>query len=124
VTEHNKQLTDEEARTIRDLYADDVTQAALALEYSVSPGTISNVVRGNTYPDAGGPIVEGKPRGRVLTAQDAKRIRESHVNDNTPIADLSAKYGTSRANIQHILVGRTWPNAGGPIPRLAPRKES
>lgn len=117
-------LTDEDAHTIRDLYADGITQAAIALEYNVAASTISNVVRGKTYPTAGGPLADPEPRGRVLNAKEAKQIREEHVDGGATIAELSAKYGTGPKNISHILVGRNWPNAGGPISRRVAEKAS
>lgn len=46
-------LSDESAQSIRALYSDGATQKELSVRYGVSQATISNVVRGGTWKEAG-----------------------------------------------------------------------
>jgi len=51
-------LTNEQARLIRVRYSGGGgLQRELALEFSVSQRTVSDLVRGRTYQDAGGPLM-------------------------------------------------------------------
>jgi predicted DNA-binding protein (UPF0251 family) len=45
----NAKLTNEEAKTIRNLYAKGMIQTVLAKKFSVSQRAISLIVRGETY---------------------------------------------------------------------------
>lgn len=52
----HRRLNGDTVAAIRRAYADGATQATLSEEYGPSQGSISDIVRGHTYPSAGGPI--------------------------------------------------------------------
>lgn len=57
---HGSSLTPEKARSMREKYADDpqLRQSDLADEHGVSVTTVSRVLRGESWVDAGGPITK------------------------------------------------------------------
>ncbi|MCM3920122.1 HNH endonuclease [Frankia sp. AiPs1] len=58
------QLTDAQARAIRQRHAQGESRATLAEAFSRSPATIDDVLAGRTHADAGGPLTEVMPRGQ------------------------------------------------------------
>jgi hypothetical protein len=61
-------LTNEDARAIRDRYAAGALQGELADQWHVGRGTISEIVRGLSFVDAGGPITI-RPKNEKLNAR-------------------------------------------------------
>lgn len=57
---------------------------------------------------------ERHPRAK-LTAADVEAIRTAFSKRTARAASLAAKFGVSQACIYKIIVGLTWPLAGGPI---------
>lgn len=55
-------LTNDQARVIREQYAGGVLLRELSADFGVSMGQISLLVRGLSYPDAGGPLAVGDQR--------------------------------------------------------------
>jgi hypothetical protein len=114
-------LSAEDVRTIRDLYAADTRQTALALDYGVSQATISSLVRGDSYQDIGGPT-STESRVRILTEKEVVEIREAYAK-GASTTFLGAEYGCGAGNIQSLVTGKTWPKVGGPITRRRPARE-
>lgn len=73
---NNAVLTNEEARAARILHAEfHMSTRELAKMYRTSHATMSNLVSGKTYKEAGGPIFEGRPAHRLgeRTSQEKGR---------------------------------------------------
>ena len=94
-------LTPRQVATLRRRYAKGVaSQATLAREYGISAAAVSRLVRGCTYDDVGGPLVEkgGMPHGRKLTPQQILQVARSDEN----MSKLARKYGVTRQAIQAL----------------------
>lgn len=63
------------AREMRFLYAAGYYVHDLAAEYKISPGQASRILRGEAWPDAGGPL---KPKGT------RRRLRRDMSGQNNP----------------------------------------
>jgi len=61
-TRPSLRLTDEQVRDIRYSYPRETTKQ-LAVRHGVHQGTIQQLVRGSSRPEAGGPLVTGRKRG-------------------------------------------------------------
>jgi transcriptional regulator with XRE-family HTH domain len=82
-----------------------VTQAELAEKHGVDIATMSRLLRGETYADAGGPISEGAllaPRSTKLTARQLEHVLRSKEGHS----ELARRYGVSRQLIQQLR--RRW----------------
>ena len=55
-------FTDEQIRVMRTRYAHGASQQSLALDYAVTNGLVSQIVRGLRYRHAGGPITKNRER--------------------------------------------------------------
>lgn len=104
-------LTPDEVVEIRErCAAEDVTQTELADEFDVDTATVSNVVRGKSYPSFGGPRTKGN-----LTPDEAAEIRERYANEDVTQTELADEFGVTGGTVCHIVHGDTHKDAGGPI---------
>jgi len=99
---------------IREAYAEgDVTQAELAREYEVSQMTVSQIVRGQSYMDVGGPIV-GAGKGRMFSKEQVQAIRRAaEVGDLSQRAlarRFGERYDVHPDTIRRIIRGETYMN--------------
>lgn len=68
------ELTAEDARTIRELYASgDYSYRDLALEWEVGADRIGRIIRGQALPDAGGPSFSREEIQEISTARRLER---------------------------------------------------
>jgi hypothetical protein len=98
-------------------------QVALAREYGVRQGTISAAIRGQTWPDAGGPI--SAPRARygegsalaVLTAAQVVEIRATPrmVSDRV----IAERLGVCRGTVSGVRSGKSWKGPRKSTPRVS-----
>jgi len=62
-------------------------------------------------------MTTGRPR--LLTSEQARTIRVEY-RAGTPQAELARHYGVSPQLVSHIIRGRRYPEAGGPIRQTDP----
>lgn len=120
---HNMaKLTEEDVVAIRVRCRAGESQVALAKEYGVRQGTISAIVRGKLWPDAGGPI--SAPRDRygegsalaVLTAAQVAEIRAT--TRTTSDRALASRLGVCRSTVSGIRSGKSWKGQRKSTPRV------
>lgn len=62
-------ISSDDARVIRERVAAGAIQKDLAAQYGISPSAITSIIRGDRWPDAGGPIFKhprpGRPRRKA-----------------------------------------------------------
>ena len=127
-------VTPAEVIAIREAYATgDVSQKELGRQYALDQSTICDIVRGISWPGAGGPTV-AVGTGRTprtarpkLTVAEAVEMRERYAEGGMSLEALGEIYELSPNTIGDIVTGRTWKRAGGPITinrtgHLLPRK--
>lgn len=127
----NSNFTDEEVRNIRQRYATEegVTYREIAADEDVWAATIREIVMGETYEDAGGPIkgedydvVDQEHRfGRggptKLSESKVAKMRRRYVNEEeTTYAQIAEDFEVSEVTAYRAVVGKTWRDAPGPIP--------
>jgi GIY-YIG catalytic domain len=92
----NRRITAADARRIRErVAAGESSMVALATEYGVSRHAIGNLVRGQTWPQVGGPIVKSLPRRVSAEALEAasKATRGKPRSDEVRLKISEAKKG-------------------------------
>jgi hypothetical protein len=104
------QHTNEFARQLRKQFGAGISTPHLAQEYNVLTQTVSNIVYGHIYKDAGGPIAESP----LLSDDDVKQIRCKRA-DGASLQELSKEYNLSESGISRIVLGQRRSRAGGPI---------
>lgn len=87
---------------------------ALAIEYGVNHTSMSRLLRGMTYPEAGGPLAITQPRGKIGPV-GAVNVRLDHARTGANSVQLGRKYGISATEAAWILRGISYPRAGGPL---------
>lgn len=87
---------------------------ALAIEYGVNHTSMSRLLRGMTYSDAGGPLAVTQPRGKIGPV-GAVNLRLDHARTGENSVQLGRKYGISATEAAWILRGIAYPGAGGPV---------
>lgn len=95
-----RRLTSAQVRRARASYAcGGISQIDLARRYGVSHAAMGNLLRGETYCDAGGPVGSlGQPRGRVDVAE-AKRLQAK----GWTYRELGERYGVSHVRVWRVL---------------------
>jgi len=112
----NKKLTADQAQAVIWRVAAGEFQKVLAAELKVSPGTISLIISGKTWPELERPEVrEVTRRGCKLKPEDIPIILTRLAARETNKA-IAADYKVLPITIANIAKGRTW----GHIPRPAP----
>lgn len=97
-----RKLSDEDAEEIRRRYTGKRgEQRALAREYSVTPTTISRVIRHKQRPS-------GKARRKKLNANNVRRIRQDYADGRASMGELAGRYGVTRQTIRAVVDGSTW----------------
>lgn len=98
---------------IRERYARGETQRAIAEDYGLDRTTIGCIVRGENWPDAGGPIVRrGSPRGESrpdakLTEADVREARLRH-DAGEGVTALAKSYGVCHGTMGRVLRRQGW----------------
>lgn len=114
----NQRLTIEQARNIITRVAAGELQKNLAEEFGINPSTVSNLIRGKSWPDLDRPDPpETTMRGTKLTAKDIPCILSRLSQQETPQA-IATDYGVTRQAIADIKRGKTW----GHIPRFETKR--
>lgn len=112
-------LTKQQAREIREIYAEtNATYATLSDEFGVSFGTLSRIITGESYPNAGGPTdtdthdrmaKRGEDANKSkLTESDVRAIRDEYGTGDVTMAELGDRYDISATNISDIINRNTW----------------
>jgi predicted XRE-type DNA-binding protein len=57
-----------------------------------------------------------------LSEQEVVRIREEYSTGMFMQHELATEYGVTQTEVSHIVCGRSWKNAGGPITRVGHRR--
>ncbi len=118
-THLRRHLTNRQAKMIREDYAEGgSTQMDIADRFGVSQYTVSSVLLGKTYADAGGPIRSpDSPRvnGRSLSPAQARQMREDYARGNVTQRELVKRYNVSETSVSNVLTGKSYVDAGGPI---------
>lgn len=103
-------LTPAQVVELRKAYAGGASQPELARRYGLTQGGVSHIVRGNAYPDAGGPIAE--PRyGAKLTEEHVAAIRRLCATKTVPQNEIARMYGISQSQVSRIRTGVNWLDA-------------
>jgi len=111
----NKKLTRDQAQAIFDRVAAGEPQKVLAEEYGLSPGTISNLVRGKSWPDLNrSSLIGAFVRGSKLKPKDIVVIHQRLAN-REKLTVIALDYGVTPRTISNIKTGKTW----GHIPKPA-----
>jgi hypothetical protein len=113
-----RQLTANQAQSLREERAAGVSARALVAKYGISRYMVGDIIHGKTYQDVGGPIC-GPVRKPRLTAAAVIALREEHAS-GVSRDRLAERYDIARSTMWDILTGISWTNVGGP---LAPRWE-
>ena len=95
-----RRLTFAQVRRARSSYAGGgISQIDLARRYGLSHAAMGNLLRGESYRDAGGPVGSlGQPRGRVDVAE-ARRLKA----EGWTYRALGERYGVSHARVWSLL---------------------
>lgn len=113
-------LSERQVAEMRELYdARDVSYRDLAERYGVDETTVGNVIRGETWTDAGGPI---KPASPLLTASEVLEIRRRYESENISEAELANEVGVSKSHAHRIVTYECWPDLK-PADHPTPDKE-
>jgi DNA-binding transcriptional regulator YiaG len=103
-----RMLTNKQVEQIRKAYAKgDVAQVEIAKQYGLDIASVSRMLRGLTYADAGGPLAEtgaSQPRPKKLTPEQMEEILESTGSH----ADLARRMGVSRQAVQQLRERWGW----------------
>lgn len=118
VDAYHSKFTDAEVRKIREEYADGETVSTLTDKYDSSMGTISRIVTGKTYPDAGGPTdVDTHDRmarrgsdanSAKLTADEVREIRRMYAERDLTMAEVGEEFGVSSTTVCDIVNRKIW----------------
>jgi len=116
--QHLANFSDEEVVELRERYADGETLSSLKDEFGGSLGSLSGIVNGNSYPNAGGPTdVDTKDRMKQkgegahqteLTEQDIREIRDRYEREDVTMADLGDEYEITSSNVCDIINRNSW----------------
>jgi hypothetical protein len=104
-----RQLTDDQAQTLREDRAAGALGRDLAAKYGVSIYMVYDIVHGKTYQDVGGPTCAPKSK---LTPTDVVAIRQAH-DCGVSQESLAAQYGIARMTVWDAVTGVTWTKVGG-----------
>lgn len=110
---HAAKVTAAEVRYLREQHAAGVSLADLARTSTLSMSTLSDMLRGNIWPTAGGPTRRrleryGEDNGRsVLTEADVRAIRAARAAGVSSI-ELGRRYGVSKTLILRIEHRKMW----------------
>lgn len=120
---HNMaKLTEGDVVAIRIRCKDGESQVALAKEYSVRQGTVSAIVRGKLWPDAGGPIAAPRARygeGSALAVLTAAQVAEIRATPRTTSdRALAERLGVSRSTVSGVRSGKSWKGQRKSTPRV------
>ena len=108
-------ITPEVARAVRDAYAAGEKQKDIGDRFGLSQASVSLLVTGRIWPEAGGPITL---RHRKVTAVDVVAIRAAYARNGVTQKELAVEYGIDRATVGQIVRGDAWKRASGPITRM------
>lgn len=72
----NRALTNEQAEELRNLYQEGYTGEDLATRYGVSFAVIESIIHGETYKDAGGPILKKGDHKERRRKANQRRMQE------------------------------------------------
>ena len=97
-------LSDEDVRGLRHAYARGARQTALAREYGLTQGYVSQLLRGVTRAEAGGPM-GSRYRERVQPEIAAALRMCQHEGDT--VAELSETFGLPDYTVRSVVQGKT-----------------
>lgn len=107
---HNKKLSPEDVKSIRDQYARGARQTDLARHFGVSQSCISFLVRGSSYTKLPGPRRSAfRPR---LTPTEVARVRDM-VKSGISYAKISAAVDRNVGQISYIARGLAYRDQPG-----------
>jgi predicted transcriptional regulator len=101
---------------IRERRARGETLSSIAEDHGVSKQTISQIVKGETYSDLGGPIdpkLDPRPP-QGLTVDQVIEIRERRASGEF-VVNFESEYDVNRSTLYSITRGERAPDIGGPI---------
>ena len=111
-------LSKREVIKIREKYANDkqCSYSSIAEEFAVSPDAVALIVTGKNWANAGGPITtDNADRDKKLSEEQVVSIRERYAETTDTQVEIADDYGIAQTNVQVIVTGETWKDAGGPI---------
>ena len=108
-------LTEADVVEARERYAaGGITQTDLADEYGISVVGMNRTLRGDHWAHAGGPLAEAQPHPK-LTEAEVVEIRERYAAGADTQNDLAAEFDITQPMVGHLIAGRNWADAPGPI---------
>ena len=108
----NKKLDEATAQTILNRVAQGEKQKNLAIEFGVTPSTISNLVAGKSWPHLRRSAASKTRHGTKLTSADIQVILRRLQAGEKP-SQVALDYGVTRQAIANIKKGTAW----GDVPR-------
>lgn len=102
-------------RELRLRHAAGESASALSKSTGIGWDSVYAALTGETWPDAGGPVVE-RTQITKLNKADADAIRERHANGES-LAEIAEDYPVTPGMIWHIVTGRSWTTGGKPGPK-------
>lgn len=98
----NAKLTDEQVMEIRTRYKGEWgEQGRLALEYGVTQGLVSKIVRGDTWTHL--PHTPVVSCSRTLSEAAILEMRERYDNGRATTESLAEEYGVSRSMVRRVM---------------------
>ena len=110
-------LTDDQVREIRARYAGEWGgQTALAKEYGVSQGLISQIVRGDVWrhlpvgkaTESGKAASGERHRNASVTDEQVREIQRLYAAGGVTHQELAKRYGVSRMTVSRVVRLSTW----------------
>lgn len=110
-------LSDTQIIEMRERRANGERLGDLAQLFDISYGTTSNICRGISYVEIGGPFTtSGRGQGGgKLTIDDVIAMRVERANGKISLKDLGKKYGISESGTSLVCRGERYPDDGGPL---------
>ncbi len=113
----HKDLSDDEAKAVRELHVSGVGAQELAARFEVSDSTVQAILTGQIYKRAGGPTVastrslERLPKAKLTwAAVDSLRAMSAQ---GVPTKELARRFGISEVQAYRVVAGTSWVRAKG-----------
>lgn len=109
-----EEFSDDEVKALREEFAEnDMSIAEMARREDCLDVTMGDLLRGDTYEDAGGPIKKREPF-RKFNSEEVEKLREEYHKEGKTAPELAGREGVSVAAIYKLALGTTYEDAPGP----------
>lgn len=105
---HAAKLTEEQVVEIRELAAAGATTKFLAEMVGMHPNYVGLILRGLSWPEAGGPLRVAHSTRSPLTQDQVREIKHLLVTKAVSQKEIARRFGVDPATITNIKKGKTW----------------